>query len=261
MDITVNLHTHTWRCGHARGIEKEFIQNAIKGKIKTLGFSDHMPFVFPDGRESGYRVKMHLAKDYINSLKKLKEEYKDKIDIRIGFEMEYYPDHFEDMLSLAKRLGAEYLILGEHYPSYEDGRFLYSGTQTDNAKALKAYVDGCVAGIESGVFTYVAHPDVFNFTGDTALYVSEMKRLCEASKRCDIPLEINFLGIRSNRHYPRELFWKTAGETGCSAVYGFDAHSPDSAFDIASKPRADEIVEKYNLLLLQNPKIIDIQGV
>ncbi len=261
MGIKVNLHAHTFRCGHAKGTEREYIERAIENGIEIMGFSDHMPFVFPDGSETGYRVKAKDAEDYIITLRALKEEYNGRIDIRIGFEMEYYPDHFEAMFAYAKNLGAEYLILGEHFPSYEDGRFEYSGVPTKNEEALKAYVDGCVAGINSGVFTYVAHPDVFNFVGDDSLYEKEMTRLCVAAKNADIPLEINFLGIRSDRHYPSPRFWEIAGEVGCKAVYGFDAHSPSPAYDGASEQRAKEIVDKYNLTLIEYPEIINIQGV
>lgn len=261
MSIKVNLHAHTFRCGHAKGSEEEYIQRAMQNGIEIMGFSDHMPFLFPNGYQSGYRVKVEDAKDYIDCLQKLKKKYEGKIDIRIGFEMEYYTDHFKDMFNYAKKLNAEYLILGEHFPSYEDGRFEYAGVPTKNGEALRSYVDGCIAGINSGVFTYVAHPDVFNFVGDKELYSSEMKRLCIAAKNADIPLEINFLGIRSNRHYPNPLFWQIAGEVGCKAVYGFDAHSPLPAYDGQSEEAAKRIIDQNNLTLIEYPKIIDIQGV
>ena len=90
-----NYHTHTFRCGHARGTEEEYIKRAIEGGIKIRGFSDHVPFAFENGREQSYCVQTSEAENYISTLKALREKYKDDIKIHIGFEMEYYPKYFE----------------------------------------------------------------------------------------------------------------------------------------------------------------------
>ncbi len=41
-----NLHTHTWRCHHATGTERAYVEAAIQGDIKILGFSDHTPMPY-----------------------------------------------------------------------------------------------------------------------------------------------------------------------------------------------------------------------
>ena len=41
MEMIANYHTHTWRCHHADGTEREYVENAIAAGIKILGFSDH----------------------------------------------------------------------------------------------------------------------------------------------------------------------------------------------------------------------------
>ena len=105
-----------------------------------MGFSDHAPFVFPDGYESGHRVPVSEAEDYISELRQLKEKYADKIDIKIGFEMEYYPDYFDEMLDFVRKLGAEYLILGEHYLYNEHPDGFPSIWENDKTEELKLYV-------------------------------------------------------------------------------------------------------------------------
>ncbi|MBR6682947.1 MAG: PHP domain-containing protein [Firmicutes bacterium] len=187
--MNYNYHTHTTRCGHASGTEREYIERAVANGVRYMGFSDHATFVFPDGFESHYRVPLAQAPDYFETISALREEYKDRIDIKIGFEMEYYPAHFDAMLKLVKELGAEYLILGQHFIGNEhpDGRHTYG--RNDSAADLKEYVDCVVKGIQSGAFTYVAHPDVFSFVGDDAVYKTEMRRICEASKACTFLLK------------------------------------------------------------------------
>ena len=256
--MNYNYHTHTTRCGHASGTEREYIERAVANGVRYMGFSDHATFVFPDGFESHYRVPLAQAPDYFETISALREEYKDRIDIKIGFEMEYYPAHFDAMLKLVKELGAEYLILGQHFIGNEhpNGRHTYG--RNDSAADLKEYVDCVVKGIQSGAFTYVAHPDVFSFVGDDAVYKTEMRRICEASKACSIPLEINFLGIREGRRYPTSLFWEVAGEVGCPVTFGFDAHEIAAAYDGESLKVAEEMVEKYGLNYVGKPEVREL---
>ncbi len=257
--MNYNLHTHTHRCGHATGTEREYIERAITCGIETLGFSDHLPFRFPDGYESYFRIPLAQVKNYFETLTALREEYKDRIKIHIGFEMEYYPLYFHEMLENAKRFGAEYLILGQHFLNNEHPDGQGSTTMDKDPAHLKEYVDCVIAGIESKVFTHVAHPDIFNFAGDEAVYLSEMKRICDASVAYNIPLEINFLGIRTNRRYPKELFWELVGQTGAPVTFGCDAHDPQNTFDEASLNVAKDWVKKYNLNYIGMAPLVPIK--
>ena len=36
MHFTTNYHTHTARCGHARGSDREMVQAAVDGGIRIL---------------------------------------------------------------------------------------------------------------------------------------------------------------------------------------------------------------------------------
>ncbi len=253
-----NYHTHTRRCGHASGRDEEYIVRAIEGGIKHMGFSDHAPFVFPDGTESSYRVQMHDARNYFESLNELRKKYKDKIDIKIGFEMEYYPAYFKKMLKTVTKLGAEYLILGQHYVGDERPNGFPSTRGTDDCAMLRSYADCVVHAMESGVFSYVAHPDIIKFCGDDNVYLDEMSRICKAAISTGTPLEINFLGIRDGRAYPNALFWELAGELGAPVTFGFDAHLPLNAYDPDSIKIAEDMVKKYKLNYIGMPKIKSI---
>ena len=90
---------------------------------------------------------------------------------------------------------------------------------------------------------------------DSEEYITQVKRLCEAAKECDIPLEINLLGLFENRWYPNDVFWKIVGEVGNKVVFGLDAHSAERAFDDYSLQKANDLVEKYNLNLVNEIKL------
>ncbi len=254
-----NYHTHTYLCSHATGEIEDYIKTAIENGIKYMGFSEHFPLRFENGVQSGYRLMVEDVDFYFSTLYGLREKYKDKIDIKIGFEMEYYPALFDEMVNNAKKYGGEYLILGQHFPSPE---YLKSSKYViipeESANALEDYVSGVVEGIKSGVFTYVAHPDILNFVGDKDLYRESFVKICEASKKYNVPLEINFLGIRDNRNYPDMRFVELLGETKAPVTFGFDSHTVKDAFDKESLKTAKEWVEKYKLNYIGKPNIKEI---
>lgn len=226
-----NFHTHTKRCGHAAGEDEEYVLRAMENGYDEIGFSDHAPMLFPAGcgYYSGYRMPIEAAEDYAKSIKHLQNKYKSKIKIHFGFELEYYPALFERELEYLRSFGIDYLLLGQHYIGNEyDCLEHYCGSPTADENVLKRYIDQCIEGMKTGVFLYLAHPDLINFQGGDEAYRLEAQRLCLAAAELDIPLEYNFLGYTDSRHYPREEFWKIAAQTGCKAIIGLDAHTPDT---------------------------------
>ena len=254
-----NFHTHTIRCNHAVDEDEKYIEVAIENGLKTLGFSDHIPLVREDGRESSYRVPYARCQEYYDSLNGLREKYRNKIDIFIGFEMEYYPEYFDVMLETAKKFKGEYLILGQHFyvAEHKGGKYVLS-QEGLGKEDITAYVNSVISAMKTGVFTYVAHPDIVNFVGSDEDYISEMSKICLASKELNIPLELNLLGIRKNRVYPNKLFWKIAGEIGSPVIIGCDAHSAKDVYEITCIEKAFEIVKEFNLNLLEKPNLIRI---
>ena len=253
-----NYHTHTFRCHHATDLPEEYIKRAVENGIRYMGFSEHFPYICSDGHEAKYRLYVSECCDYYSELVALREKYKDRVDIKIGFEMEYYPEFFDEMLKNAVSYGAEYLILGQHFLNEEHPSGVYAMTENKSVDDLRLYVSRVVEGIKTGVFSYVAHPDVFNFCGDSSVYTEEMAKICRASAEFNVPIEINFLGIRTKRIYPNELFWEIAGKEGCPVTFGFDSHNALSAYDGESLGFAEYLVEKYKLNYIGRPELIDV---
>ena len=251
-----NFHTHTTRCRHAEGSDEEYIKCAIEAEIKHLGFSDHAPFIFPDGYENRYRVQMCDAQGYVDDLRLLREKYKDKIEIAIGFEMEYYPAYFEEMLKIARNVGAEYLILGQHFLYNEHPGGIGAGGPTDSADQIKEYVDEVIAAMHTGVFSYVAHPDVMCFTGDDKIYEREITRLAKASRELNIPLEINLAGVRYNKFYPADKFWEIVGKIGSPVTIGYDAHKAEDLLNTEQLNTVEELIKHHKLNYIGMPSLL-----
>lgn len=224
--MIANFHTHTRRCHHAKGEDREYVLAAIAAGVKYLGFADHSPYWFPGDYYSRFRMTPGEVTGYVESIQTLREEFKDDIQIYIGYEMEYLPAYFENAMKIINSAPCDYLLLGQHFINNEIGEPHCANESTDPAR-LDKYVAEVTAGLKTGEFFYLCHPDVFYFTGDEDYYKMKMKELCLVAKELDIPLEINLLGIRENRAYPTDAFWQVAGEVGCKAIFGCDAHKPE----------------------------------
>lgn len=256
--MNYNYHTHTYRCNHATGTPEEYIKIALKNGIKYMGFSDHIPFIYDDGYEAKWRVPFSEGRDYINEILDLKEKYSGEIEIKVGFEMEYFPTHFEKMLKTAREFGAEYLIMGPHYVGSEFPNCRHVTNPSKSVERLEAYADTIIAAMKTGVFSYIAHPDMFNFTGNDDDYIKSAEKICKASKKLGVPIELNLLGIREKRCYPNLLFWKVAGKIKPPVTFGLDSHRAQDAFDRDSLIIAKQMVEKFSLNYIGKPQIIAV---
>ena len=253
-----NYHTHTVRCHHAQGEDREYVEQAIAAGFTTLGFSDHTPQLFENGYISPHRMLPEVLRSYTDSLIALREEYRDRIEILIGLETEYAPDLFPKLMTFLRDYPIDYLILGQHFVRNESIQpTLVSAYDKPLApdETVTRYVDVVTQALGTDRFAYIAHPDVVTPHGDPAHYRAAMRRLCEAAKEKQVPLEINFLGIEGHRHYPNEAFWEVAGEVGNTAIFGCDAHSPDMIPGDEAREKAQQLADRYGLPVTEEIKL------
>ena len=246
-----NYHTHTARCNHALGNDREYVEQAIAGGMKTLGFSDHAPYLFPDNTPSLHRMRTDELFAYAVSIRALAKEYEKDIRILCGFELEYYPDYHAEEMKFLSQIQPDYLILGQHFIGNEYSFIPSSRGLAGNDLGLVAYVSQAIAGLATGDFLYLAHPDIAgtNFSDET--FEGEYRRLCVAAKKFGVPLEINLLGVRGKRHYPCERFFRIAAEVGNDVVLGADAHAPQDVCEQSGEEKARAMVKKLGLKLLE----------
>ncbi len=248
-----NYHTHTFRCHHAVGTDEEYVLCAIESGLKILGFSDHAPFheYFDHSR-----MELNELPEYMDSLKELKKRYQEKIEIRIGFEFEYFEEYKEDIVRL--REISDYLILGQHNREFAGLDFGKHCTDED----VLIYGKSVVEAMESGLVDIVAHPDYFmlgkNSWNENCEKVA--RKIAEVSKKLDIPLELNLNGVRYGKHeingemrfaYPFREFWEIVEEFQCPVVMGWDAHDPKLFLDKERISQVKELVGGLNLNFLE----------
>lgn len=237
-EITSNYHTHTPRCKHAVGSEKEYIENAITLGIKNLGFADHAPWYYQDGHISSCRMDEAQLHDYATTLKQLKKDFKDQITIHIGLEAEYVSEKIDWLVRRCQQEDIEYLILGNHfYPVDQPGKMQYNYFSNCDEDGIKCYLESVEAAFKSGYYAYLAHPELFltSYPCVDEVVIDAFERICDLSLIYDMPLEYNLSGYSTNLRegreiYPHDQFWRIAGKKGCKAIVGFDAHDPNFLF-------------------------------
>lgn len=240
-DKIINMHTHTTRCKHAKGEDREYVENAIEAGCDVLGFSDHAPYLFEDDYVSPIRMKMNELEGYVDSVLSLKKEYAKDIEIYCGLEMEYFPKLFDRTMEEIDKYPIDFMILGQHFYDDENGWITPKQDWKDEAH-LEMYVERILAGLATDRFFYVAHPDLVSFLGEKSIYRKHMSRIAQELKRRGMPIEINMNGFRAGLHYPTPEFVKIGIENGNDFIIGVDAHSPKALLDFESYEKCKQMV-------------------
>ena len=255
--MIANYHTHTHRCNHAIGREEEYVQEALKAGLQILGWADHTPYLFPNGYYSHFRMRPVQLPGYIQTIQELQRKYAGQIEMTIGLETEYYPKHFSNLVGFLRDHPIDYLILGQHFIGNEYDA-PYSGLVTDDREVVKQYCRQSMEAMNTGLFTYFAHPDLIHYAGDRRFYQETVRPMCAEAKKCGIPLEINLLGIREGRHYPNRYFWEMAAEEGCQVILSCDAHSPQAVNVPETEQKALALAKELGLEVLPRVELRSI---
>lgn len=253
--MRANYHTHTPRCNHAEGEERQYVERALEAGFVELGFSDHTPYFFdkPD-YYSSFRMRPEQLEDYVSTILALREEYRDRIPLYLGLEAEYYPKLFPRLLDFLRQFPLDYLILGQH-ALYNETEGIFSPRPTNDEKLLDQYRGQTMEALESGLFSYFAHPDILHFTGDPKTYERHVRAVCRKARELSIPLEFNLLGFSEEKHYPDPRFWRIAGEEGVSVVLGSDAHTPADTWNPALIAKAEALLAGFGITPVEQVKL------
>ena len=249
--IKNNYHTHTYRCKHASGSAEDYANAAAEKGLEVLGFSDHGPV--PDNRWNDLRMDYNELDDYGKEVDNLKSR-KD-ITILKGMECDWvtkYRSYYKNDLKGMRKY--DYLSGGMHwFPVKGEWVFCYTPEAIGN---LKYYTEHMIEMIESEIFDFICHPDLFSrfterWTEETDFY---SKEICSAAETYKIPLEINGYGFRKPKMdfkdgrrfaYPHPRFWEIASDYNIKVLCNSDAHTPDDVD--ASINFSMELADKYSL--------------
>jgi histidinol-phosphatase (PHP family) len=234
-----DYHIHTTLCHHAIGTPLEYVQAAQGAGLAEIGFADHnpMPEHFDDWRMS--------IEDLPRYLEMVEEVRASGLSIRLGLECDFIEGYEWWIETLAGKADWDYLIGSVHY--------IAPGWDVDNPKYLSRFKDYPIEEIwalywkhygkciESGLFDFVAHPDLAKKFGYRP--AGDLRRFYEPAieslARKNLAFEINTAGLRKDAReiYPAPGFIELAREAGVPILINSDAHAPDEVgykFDLAT---------------------------
>ena len=151
--MVVDLHNHTVLCNHAEGTIDEYIEKAIANKTKYFGFSEHAPMDF----DEHYRCSFNDMQKYQDSVLQAKEKYADKIDILLGYEVDYLPGHIDSRVLNAK---VDYLIGSVHFLDkwgFDNPEFIGQYEEKDIDEIWKKYFLAIENMANTKLFDIVGH--------------------------------------------------------------------------------------------------------
>jgi histidinol-phosphatase (PHP family) len=236
--MSVDYHLHTPFCRHAVGRPLEYVEAAKKAGLTEIGFADHnpMPEPFDDWRMTADQLPSYL--DFVA------EAHASGFPVKLGLECDFIPGYESWIEGLAKEIPWDYLIGSVHY--------IAPGWDVDNPKHLSRFIQCPVEAIwdlywkqyvscvETGLFDFVAHPDLpkkfgYRPSGDLRRYYEPA---IEALVRHNVGYEINTAGLRKDARevYPAYGFIELAARANVAVIINSDAHTPEEVgyqFDVA----------------------------
>ena len=160
--MIIDLHNHTLLCNHAEGTIDEYILQAVKSGTKIFGFSEHAPMDF----DPKYRISFEQMKEYENNVLTAKETYKDKIEILLGYEVDFLEGHMDKRVLNAD---VDYLIGSVHFIDkwgFDNPEFIGRYEDEDIDEIWQKYFDAIERMAKTKLFDIVGHLDlikVFKF--------------------------------------------------------------------------------------------------
>ena len=230
--MLIDLHNHTAMCCHAFGEMEEYVNAAVERGIKIFGFAAHSPWMPQDDEKMA--LSYQEVDFYITEVKRLQKKYADKIDILLGMEMDFLPDHTDEAIEFDHKYGFDYIIGSIHHINgwgFDQETQLHLYQKHSVREIYEGYYDLVKQLAGSGLFDVIGHLDLVKKFG----YYPEdgwgdlQEEVAQTIAENDVVVELNTSGLDkpAKEFYPGTDFLKILKKYGVSMTLGSDAHAPD----------------------------------
>jgi histidinol-phosphatase (PHP family) len=225
-----DYHTHTERCGHARGTAAEYVEVARERGLLAVGVCDHLPL--PGHRDPELSMDVSELPDYVREVEELKRAYPDYV--LLGIEADYEPSSFRDIRDMLARYPFDYVIGSVHFVDgwgFDDPRQREAWDTRDIEEVYVRYFELVAEAAETGVFTILGHLDLVKKFGHKPPrpLADATHSLVRRIARSGIGVELNTAGLRKpiGEAYPDQDLLRLLRKGGVPITFGSDAHTPD----------------------------------
>jgi len=156
MIYKTDYHVHTEYSDGKAGPE-EFVESAINAGLNEIGFSEHLNLRFND---LDWCIEHSRIPEYLKHIASLKKST-DKILVRTGFEVDYFPGQEKEVYDFLSPLKLDYVIGSVHFIgdlTVDNSEEFYRGRDID--RLYTEYFDIVCEAVASGLFDFIAHPDL-----------------------------------------------------------------------------------------------------
>lgn len=235
-----DLHTHHDRCGHAEGTIRDYIEAAVSHGLQIIGISDHSPY-FGEEEDRPWpgitMAKSEFAR-YIAEVLELKEEFKDRIEVLLGVESDFFPEHADIYRSVYAQYSFDYIIGSVHK---SDGVSIFNKKrwkglkESELVRQKELYYDLIRQSAQSGMFQILGHIDAMKgyYPPFSDIPTDAVEQTLKTIGECGLAIEINTSGKMKDcgGWYPSDAMLERALFYGVSATFGSDSHVPHRVGD------------------------------
>jgi len=230
-----DYHVHTFRCGHAGGASREFVEAAIARGLSEIAFTDHVPLYFlaPGKRDPKLAMREDQFEGYVEEVRSLAREFEGRIAVRLGLEADY-AEGFENELSgwLARAewdlvLGSVHWVAGDWIDAPgAPRRFAREGAET----LYREYYRLLALAASTGLFDVLTHFDLPKKFGNRVFPPLEEAedRAIAAAAAAGCAVEVSSAGLRKPvaEIYPEERLLRKLVAADVPITFSSDAHAP-----------------------------------
>lgn len=228
-----DFHTHTRFSGDCDTPLREHIETAISLGMEELCITDHHDYGI-DSDDIDFTLNFE---EYWSVLPALREEYKDRIKLRIGIELGLLPDLGDYCHDLVNRYPFDFVIGSTHFVDGQDPFYPCFFQGRDERAAYEQYfhnllenVKNCrdfdVCGHIDYIIRYGPHKELFYTYKAYRQYLEPLLSILAERGQ---GIECNTCGLRNGLHQPNphpdimRRFRELGGEI---ITVGSDAHDP-----------------------------------
>lgn len=230
-----DYHVHTYRCGHARGISREFVLKAIERGISEIAFTDHIPLYFLPHPERDPRLAMPEEEfdGYLREVEALREEFAGRIPVRLGLEADYREGQEEVLASWLGRAEWDVVLGSVHWVAggWIDAPGSAERFQREGTEGLyDEYYRLLARAARTRLFDVLTHFDLPKKFGNRPTNPRDEaeQEAIAAARQAGCAVEISSAGLRKpvGEAYPEGRLLAKMAVAGIPVTFSSDAHAP-----------------------------------
>ncbi|USD14706.1 histidinol-phosphatase [Priestia megaterium] len=239
-ELKFDFHTHHDRCGHARGTIRDYIEASINKGLDIIGISDHSPYFASEEDQPYPHIAMGKSafSGYVAEILKLKEEYKEKIEVLLGVESDFFPEHAKVYQSHYEKYPFDYIIGSVHLVDEVSifHKTRWEGlSQQEKQRTKETYYQLIEESARSRMFQILGHIDAMKgfYPSFSSIETAVIDQTLKVISAHDIAIEVNTSGKTKDcgGWYPADDILERALHYGVHITFGSDAHDPERIGD------------------------------